>query len=305
MNIENTGALFFFSFLDLSLRSSHQVLKLMPVTVDLLKQGNTGKIMKAMTKLPHADVKKNASGMIKRWKNMIRDQQDTKKKPAEATDTATAAVTTGTPKDGGFMNALNVAAAPPAKKKRRNSIEVTTNKKTTLPLDEILKASPVETKKPEAEPVVQPAPQPEPTGPYVFHNPAVEAANLALAEDRTVGVLIDEGSLARRKNRKKRNITWAPDDDLVEVSYFELSEGERKEGEIFILLFSCSLFYKQKSKLNFFLPLFHNLQNIFDVSRRGSPISLVLLVLLVHWSCIIFIHHNFVSRISVFSGHNY
>ena len=62
---------------------------------------------------------------------------------------------------------------------------------------------------------------------FVFRSPAVEAANAALAD---IGnkVVIDEGSLARKKNKKKRNITWAADDKLVQVSYFELLEGERK-----------------------------------------------------------------------------
>lgn len=45
-------------------------------------------------------------------------------------------------------------------------------------------------------------------------------------------MVVDEGSLARKKNKKKRNITWAPDDQLVQVSYFEVLESERKRGHI-------------------------------------------------------------------------
>ena len=48
------------------------VLKLLPVTVELLKKGNTGKIVKSMTKLEHPGVKKNASELMKQWYAMIK-----------------------------------------------------------------------------------------------------------------------------------------------------------------------------------------------------------------------------------------
>ena len=44
--------------------------------------------------------------------------------------------------------------------------------------------------------------------------------------------MIDEGSLARKKNKKKRNITWAADDQLVQISYFEGLESERKRNHL-------------------------------------------------------------------------
>ena len=49
-------------------------------------------------------------------------------------------------------------------------------------------------------------------------------------------VIVDEGSLARKKNKKKRNITWAPDDQIVKIRYFELLEGERKGIIMFMIL---------------------------------------------------------------------
>ena len=59
----------------------------------------------------------------------------------------------------------------------------------------------------------------------IYHSPAVEAANAALAQDTDTGVVIDEGSLARKRHKPKRNITWASDDKLVQVSYFEVQPG--------------------------------------------------------------------------------
>lgn len=226
-----------------------EVLKVLPITVDLLKQGNTGKLMKSMTKLEHSDVKKNASGLIKQWKNMIR-VRELKKKPANEGERAdengmksdsvkgddekkrkASESKQGVSDSSGFMNALNIAS-PPVKKKRRTSND-TNVKKATLPLDEILKNTteePAEVEEKSDAPVDSPEPATEEEdslSAFSFHSPAVEAANAALAED-TGNVVIDEGSLARKKNKKKRNITWAPDDQLVQVSYFELLEGERK-----------------------------------------------------------------------------
>ena len=44
-------------------------------------QGNTGKLIKQMTKLEHPDVKKNAGLLIRQWKDMIRGGPGTRPKP--------------------------------------------------------------------------------------------------------------------------------------------------------------------------------------------------------------------------------
>ena len=59
----------------------------------------------------------------------------------------------------------------------------------------------------------------------VYHSPAVEAANAALAKDKENTKVVDENSLARKKHKPKRNITWASAEKLVQVSYYELQPG--------------------------------------------------------------------------------
>jgi len=220
------------------------VLKIMPVTVDLLKQGNTGKLMKQMTKLENVEVKKSALQLIKQWKGMIRGGNENQESIKRARDDVKPngekpekrAKTGSNDKGGisdssGFMNALNASTTAPAKKKKRSNSK---DFKTTLPLDEILR--PTEEKKlkleSEGDKVPENPQSPEPNSDeasqaLLLVSPAVEAANQALKEFDTT-VIVDEGSLARKKNKKKRNITWATDDKLVQVSYFELLPGERK-----------------------------------------------------------------------------
>lgn len=218
------------------------VLKILPITVELLKQGNTGKLIKQMTKLDHADVKKNAGSLIKKWKDMIRggdeaplskrNREVEAKGPPEKRAKKLDGLVKGVSDSAGFMSALTAATPAPIKKKRRNS----NSKATTLPLDEILYKAKHEKKlKLEADhenlslTETEEAEEPMDTSLALLPvSPAVEAANLALAKTSENDIVIDEGSLARKKNKKKRNITWAADDQLVQVSYFELLEGERK-----------------------------------------------------------------------------
>jgi len=220
------------------------VLKIMPITVELLKQGNTGKLMKQMTKLENVDVKKSAGQLIKQWKEMIRggnnEAQDSNKRPREDGKSSTEkpekraklSSDKGISDSSGFMNALNASTPekPSKKKKRSNSKD----QKTTLPLDEILnKPSDDEKLKLEADSdkIAETPASPETTSEeslaHLLVSPAVEAANQAL-KDADNTVLVDEGSLARKKNKKKRSITWAADDKLVQIEYFELLPGERK-----------------------------------------------------------------------------
>ncbi|XP_065647297.1 serine/threonine-protein phosphatase 1 regulatory subunit 10 isoform X3 [Hydra vulgaris] len=248
------------------------VLKVMPVTIDLLKQGNTGKIIKQMTKLENIDVKKNAGSLIKQWKEMIRGgpekktsidnennaeaQQKNKDSPEEdisesvQTKRIRELETKGPPEkrskikiiealpkladSSGFMNALNAAAPIGIKKKRKNSYT-----KTALPLDEILNNKNSDKKlKLEAENLVLAPENQDPVHSPVddilsnYKSPAVEAANLAFAAATSEQPVPDENSIARKKNKKKRNITWAVDEDLVKICYFELQEGERKSRHV-------------------------------------------------------------------------
>jgi len=223
------------------------VLRILPITVELLKQGNTGKLIKQMTKLDNADVKKNAGSLIRQWKDMIRGAPDPKKPSKEndvaengqevATKRAREQDAKGPPEKKsktklsdsfGFMAALNAVPAAPIKKKRRNS-----DPKTTLPLDEILNRSSDKKQKVEDERVggdsaLQIDPDSSTSMQYI--SPAVEAANQALASIIDDNPIVDEGSLARKKNKKKRNITWATDDKLVQIEYYVVPDCERKRG---------------------------------------------------------------------------
>ena len=77
----------------------------------------------------------------------------------------------------------------------------------------------------------------------MFYSILQEAANQALKEFDT-SVIVDEGSLARKKNKKKRNITWASDEKLVQVSYFELLPGERKGNNHTLKHPTCTIFFE-------------------------------------------------------------
>lgn len=57
-----------------------EVLRDLPVNIDTLKQGNTGKIIKHLTKLENQDVKKLASGIVKQWMSLVRNQTGTSEK---------------------------------------------------------------------------------------------------------------------------------------------------------------------------------------------------------------------------------
>lgn len=57
-----------------------EVLRDLPVNIDTLKQGNTGKIIKHLTKLENQDVKKLASGIVKQWMSLVRNQTGTLEK---------------------------------------------------------------------------------------------------------------------------------------------------------------------------------------------------------------------------------
>ncbi|KAL9989493.1 hypothetical protein ACROYT_G004052 [Oculina patagonica] len=51
-----------------------EVLRDLPVNIDTLKQGNTGKIIKHLTKLENQDVKKLSSAIVKQWMSIVRNQ---------------------------------------------------------------------------------------------------------------------------------------------------------------------------------------------------------------------------------------
>lgn len=60
-----------------------EVLRDLPVNIDTLKQGNTGKIIKHLTKLENQDVKKLASVIVKQWMSLVRNQSEKVDKPKQ------------------------------------------------------------------------------------------------------------------------------------------------------------------------------------------------------------------------------
>lgn len=60
-----------------------EVLRDLPVNIDTLKQGNTGKIIKHLTKLENQDVKKLASVIVKQWMSLVRNQTGISDKPKQ------------------------------------------------------------------------------------------------------------------------------------------------------------------------------------------------------------------------------
>jgi len=231
------------------------VLRILPITVDLLRQGNCGKLVKSMTKFENMEVKKNAQLLMKQWKNMIRGGQDKKPTNGDANDGQSQAESSAIkraikdvdnkgppekkpkgekgkiklidplPKQIGetsaFMQALQQASAP-VKKKRRNS-----GTKPTLPLDEILN-------KPGGEKrdgyKVPSSPQ---EGSSPLHGDAVDHGPYSPVDldednqhvDANGQLVIDKRP--NKKRKKKRSLVWAPDDKICQIHYFELYEGEK------------------------------------------------------------------------------
>ncbi|XP_032241917.1 serine/threonine-protein phosphatase 1 regulatory subunit 10 [Nematostella vectensis] len=63
-----------------------QLLKDLPVSVDTLKQGNTGKLVRSLTKVDNKEVKDLSTSVLKQWMDMVRTQSDKADKPQKNGD---------------------------------------------------------------------------------------------------------------------------------------------------------------------------------------------------------------------------
>eukprot|EP00112_Aurelia_sp_Birch-Aquarium-sp1_P020773 Seg543.6 transcript_id=Seg543.6/GoldUCD/mRNA.D3Y31 product="Serine/threonine-protein phosphatase 1 regulatory subunit 10" protein_id=Seg543.6/GoldUCD/D3Y31 len=247
-----------------------EVLRFLPVTIDILKQGNTGKIIKLLTKYDDPDVRRGAMQLIKQWKGMIRGGNSEKGSKNNSTDLAKKA---GEDSPGGagkrarqgstdeklppekkakqseekkehkkekiqdpkvavesfgFMNAI-VAVAKPVKKKKK-----LVSPKTTLPLDEILSNKNLDGDKNAEPPYSSPLREDQDSKDKVIDTNG-EGNNNDQSQKTdpkdTNGEKMDESSndssqpLSTKK--KKKSITWAEEDNLAQIFYFELDEEER------------------------------------------------------------------------------
>lgn len=244
-----------------------EVLKFLPVTIDVLKQGNTGKIVKQMTKLDDTDVRNGAAHLIKQWKGMIRGgnndkaaksisldngkrrtsdenqvvaskrqrdrlgsleeklqpppekkikQLDDKQAKNKLLDTKPIAV-----ESFGFMNAIVSISSKPKKKKKSVS------GKTMLPLDEILSDKGASVEKNSEAPDSSPLRE-DPNKEKTAESSAQDKNADKDVNDEKIEESSNESSqLSSKSNKKKKSLTWAEEDLLTKVFYFELDEEER------------------------------------------------------------------------------
>lgn len=95
-----------------------EVLRDLPVNIDTLKQGNTGKIIKHLTKLENQDVKKLASGIVKQWMSLVRNQTGTSEKGDKPKLNGSA---NGEDTLQGSKQAVSLTEGKPAKRMRDNN----------------------------------------------------------------------------------------------------------------------------------------------------------------------------------------
>ncbi|PFX23286.1 Serine/threonine-protein phosphatase 1 regulatory subunit 10 [Stylophora pistillata] len=95
-----------------------EVLRDLPVNIDTLKQGNTGKIIKHLTKLENQDVKKLASGIVKQWMSLVRNQTGTSEKGDKPKLNGSAS---GDDPLQGSKQAVSSTEGKPAKRMRDNN----------------------------------------------------------------------------------------------------------------------------------------------------------------------------------------
>lgn len=95
-----------------------EVLRDLPVNIDTLKQGNTGKIIKHLTKLENQDVKKLAAAIVKQWMSLVRNQTGISDKVDKPKQNGSA---DGDDSLQGSKQAVSSTEGKPAKRMRDNN----------------------------------------------------------------------------------------------------------------------------------------------------------------------------------------
>ncbi|XP_065068675.1 serine/threonine-protein phosphatase 1 regulatory subunit 10-like isoform X2 [Rhopilema esculentum] len=247
-----------------------EVLKCLPVTINTLKQGNTGKVVKQLTKSTDPDLRKGAMYLIKEWKGMIRGGNNNDKgsksnsKDAEKTGDECPVGTIKRQRQGsteekiqpppekkpkqtdekqrknsldskpvamesfGLMNAMVAVASKPIKKKKKPLTS-----KTTLPLDEILNNKSVNGDKNSDKPYASPlrGDQEREKGENKTEEDTVDQTAKNEDEDSQDNEKGEQdkdrsGPPSKKAKKTKRSITWANEENLIKVCYFELDEEE-------------------------------------------------------------------------------
>jgi len=244
-----------------------EVLRYLPVTISILKQGNTGKVVNKLTKNNNPDVKNGALQLIKQWKSMIRGgnhEKQSKSNSKETTERGEESPSStgkrqrqgsteekmqpppekkvkqidekqqkGRSPDAkgvvvesfGLMNAIGAVASKVPKKKKKPL-----QSKPTLPLDDILNSKPKPNEsQPDASPMREQGGKGEKAG-----DVNIVEENSDQSRDTEMDVNDDEDSSrdgtqppSNKKKKGKKSISWAEEDNLIKVFYFELDEEER------------------------------------------------------------------------------
>eukprot|EP00794_Sanderia_malayensis_P015989 gene15989-17599_t len=219
-----------------------EVLKCLPVTIDVLKQGNTGKIIKQMTRIDNSEKGSKGNQIENGKKSQVsedsspssnkrqrQDSVDEKEKPppekkvkqldgGKQIKNITNDQKPTVIESFGFMNAMAALSSKPIKKKKKLAA------KTMLPLDEILNNRSSDKKN-----------DPDNIAGENFEKGnesgllAEDDSSMSTLASETKGDKPDELSndSSSTKTKKKRSIKWADDDNLTKIFYFELNEEER------------------------------------------------------------------------------
>uniref|UniRef100_A0A8C2CVS3 Protein phosphatase 1, regulatory subunit 10 n=1 Tax=Cyprinus carpio TaxID=7962 RepID=A0A8C2CVS3_CYPCA len=230
-------------------------LQKLPLTVDHLKQNNTAKLVKHLSKSGETEeLRKLASVLVEGWMAIIRSQSvssgaspngrvssleemdtsflslEKKYKPLNTTPNSAKEIKVKLippqPMEAtGFLDALNSAPVPgiKIKKKKSKAVSPTTNKVPQSYSGTQAKPSSPETPSSQTPPHENQDLE-QPGTPVPTEDPdAMETGDKpnALAEPRG-----EEESLTK-KGKKKKSVRWAEEDHLKEYFYFDLDETER------------------------------------------------------------------------------
>ncbi|KAL7986309.1 hypothetical protein Chor_011475 [Crotalus horridus] len=239
----------------------------LPLTVDHLKQNNTAKLVKQLSKSSDDEglemetpslipVKKNINTSVTSDKysfkpiplkrqivNSMTDNPPVEKKykPLNTTPNTTKEIKVkiipAQPMEGlGFLDALNSAPVPEIKiKKKKKVLSPTAAKPSPFegkPVPETVAAKPPS---PELNPASEPMDVDRPGTPV----PAVEVPEPMETNSSEHGGLLDskptespaDSTQLTKKGKKKKTVSWPEENKLREYFYFELDETERDFGE--------------------------------------------------------------------------
>ncbi|XP_062515521.1 serine/threonine-protein phosphatase 1 regulatory subunit 10-like [Corticium candelabrum] len=220
-----------------------QLLKKLPVTVDLLRSGNAGKVVKQLSKTDHSKhVKKLASDIVEDWKALIKSatvgnsnpvkvkgekrsnsMKSTSEEPVEKRarpdklfklGSKESLVLSNKPKvqeSAGFMNALRNSASQP-----RKVLSKKTSAKNLSPTQ--MKAPAAVGKTESLTPEVE-----DKQGTAMEVGDGAVASESSPPPDAEPTATGDE----KRKSKKRKSVSWAPDEKLRKIHMFVLDETER------------------------------------------------------------------------------